>query len=406
MSRQEAEHTLYIQLFSHLRIDGMGAVLDEDSIRSDMLTKLLVYLFCYRKKEITTQELVEVLWQDEESDNPAGALKNLVYRLRTMLKKKWPDFEFIITGRGAYKWNTEVPVKADIEEFENIYEQAARAEDIEERIAAYKKAITLYKGDFLPKISAEYWVATISTYYHSMYISAVKTVSALLEQEERYEEMEAICSVVLQLDNLDEGIHCYLVKSLLYQKKIKLAAQQYKKAVDILYENLGVSPSEELRAVYEEILKQTHDEEKNISLIQQELNDDVQPGAFLCEYGVFKKTYHLEKRRAERLGISVYLSLVTIEPVLNIKKDSQAYLNIINEGMERLEWTLLHSLRSGDVVSKYSGSQFIILLPTCQYETAKMVMERIETAYYADVNKKLKVRLKYSLDEMDFAMRV
>lgn len=73
---------------------------------------------------------------------------------------------------------------------------------------------------------------------------------------------------------------------------------------------------------------------------------------------------------------------------------------MISDGMDSLEGVLLGNLRSGDVISRYSGSQFIVLLPTCQYETAKMVMERIEMNYY-NTKKKSKTRLSYSLQEMD-----
>lgn len=403
MNKNQLTDKLQIQMFAHFKVTGMGGTLDEDGIRSDMLTKLLVYFFCHINKEVTTQELVDVLWHDENSDNPAGALKNLVYRLRTMMKKEWPEREFIITGRGSYKWNAAYPVEIDIEEFERSCKLASKETDKIKKIAAYRNALEFYKGMFLPKLTGEYWVASLSTYYHSLYLSAVKSMAVLLEEEERYAEMGQICGYALQLDNLEESIHCYFIKALIYQKKFKLAAEQYKKAVDMLYENLGVSPSAELREVYNELLKQTHEEEKNINAIQQELNDDADKGAFLCEYGVFKKTYHLEKRRAERMGISVFLSLITVSPSLDIRPDSQAYLNIIGEGMERLEYTLLHSLRSGDVISKYSGTQYIVLLPTCQYETAKMVMKRIEDSYMAYDKKKPKVRLQYSLDEMDFA---
>lgn len=402
MSREELIKKLHIQMFAHFKVTGMGGVLDEDSIRSDMLTKLLAYMSCHRKKEVTTQELVEVLWHDEDSDNPAGALKNLVYRLRTMMKKEWPDCDFIMTGRGAYKWNPEIEIETDTEEFEKYCNAALKERDIDEKLNLYLRAISLYKGAFLPKLSGEYWAASLSTYYHSTYLTIVKEAASLLEQRQRYEEMGQLCNYALQLDNLDESLHCYFIKALICQNKLKLATEQYKKAVDILYENLGVSPSEELREVYNELLKQTHEEEKNISAIQQELNDDNDQGAFLCEYGVFKKTYHLEKRRAERLGISVYLSLITVVPKLDVRTDSQAYLNIVNEGMEKLEDVLLHSLRSGDVISKYSGNQYVVLLPTCQYETAKMVMNRIENAFFASSKKKLKVKLQYSMDEMDF----
>lgn len=70
-------------------MEGMSARLDEDTFHSEMMTKLLVYILCYRKKEMPIQELTEALWDEDESDNPTGALKNLMYRLRNLLKKTW-----------------------------------------------------------------------------------------------------------------------------------------------------------------------------------------------------------------------------------------------------------------------------------------------------------------------------
>lgn len=405
MIRDELDNTIYVQMFAHFRLSGMGKCLDEDDIRSDMLSKLLAYFVCYWKKELSVQELVDVFWENEKSDNPAGALKNLIYRLRTVLKKTWPDMEFILTGRSSYRWNPKIPLLIDAEEFDLLCKEAKQSQDMKERMETYIKAIGHYKGMFLPKISGEYWAISLSTYYHSLYLSAVKEAAALLEKEGEYAQMKQICSEALKLDMLDEGLHCLIIRSLEQQNKLKLAEERYKKAVDLLYENLGVSPSTELREAYEQLLKRTHSEEKSIRVIQNELNDDIEEGAFCCEYGVFKKTYHLEKRRAERFGISIYLSLITVVPTdENIKRD-QKYLDIINEGMDKLKHTLMHSLRSSDIFSKYSGTQFIVMLPTCQYESAKMVMNRIEQVFLS-IYKKKKVKLQFNLDEMESAAKV
>ncbi len=101
----------------------------------------------------------------------------------------------------------------------------------------------------------------------------------------------------------------------------------------------------------------------------------------------------------------MYIALITVVPRdEDVDIGSQAYLDIINQGMDHLEEVLLHSLRSGDVISRYSGSQFIVLLPTCQYETAKMVMRRIENNYYKTGCDR-GVKLQYSLDEMEETQR-
>lgn len=218
MEMEEMQGKIYIQMFEHLKVEGLGGALDENSIRSDMLNKLLAYLLCH-PKEISAQELIDVLWYDEESDNPAGALKNLVYRLRTMLKKEWPDVEFIITGRGSYKWNTNIPFVTDVGMFEKYCEQASKENDREKKIDSYMQAIVVYKGMFLTKLMSEHWVASLSTYYHSLYLTAVKALVRLLEETERYEEMEHVCKNALCLDNLDEDLHCCFIRSLLQQKK-------------------------------------------------------------------------------------------------------------------------------------------------------------------------------------------
>ena len=54
--------------------DGM-TVVDDEQLRSPMLSKLFMYMLLYREKTLTTDDISTAIWQDEEIDNPAGALK-------------------------------------------------------------------------------------------------------------------------------------------------------------------------------------------------------------------------------------------------------------------------------------------------------------------------------------------
>ena len=396
---KKTKNQFYIEMFGQFCISGGGKRLDEDSIRSDMLVKLIVYIYNHRKKEITIQELIDALWEDDESANPAGALKNLVYRVRTLFKKEWPEQEFILTGHGSYKWNEALPCISDAEILDGNYKKAGAEQEPGKKVAYYLAAIEAYEGPFLPKISGEHWIAPWNAYYHSTYLTAVKVAAEILEKQEQYEEMERICNYALQMDRLSEELYCGVIKALIKQNKMKLAEQQYKKAVDVLYENLGVTPSPELKGLYNEFLKITNAQELNLSVIQKSIVEEVERGAFLCDYGLFQKTYLLEKCRAERLGISIYLMLVTVEPLWNVKPDSQAYMNIINDAMDKIEYVMLNYLRSGDVVSRYSTTQYIALLPTCQYETAKKVVKRMKDEFEKRYRRS-KARLNFSIEEL------
>jgi len=397
---EKSSNQYYVEMFGNFKLTDGERSVDQEDLRSDMIIKLFSYIYCHRKKEITIQELVDALWDEDHSANPAGALKNLVYRMRSILKKEWPEDEFIITGRGSYKWNDHIPISSDMEELESNYQKASKEENIVLRTQFYLTAIERYKGSFLPTIGSEHWVTPWTAYYHSMYISSVRLAANLLEEQEQYEQMEQICTYALSMDPLSEDLYCCLIRSLIKQNKIKQAEAQYKKAIDVLYENLGVSPSNELKDLYQDCLKMTHIEERNLSVIQAQLLEEHQGGPFLCEYGLFSRIYRLEKNRSDRFGISVYLILITVELTFNVDPSSQMYLNMINDGMEKVEYALLNNLRSGDVISRYSASQYICLLPSCQYETALKVQRRIEKGFDAQHKKRARTKISFSLDEL------
>ncbi len=392
---------IYAQLFSHLELsDDSGKKLSQEQIRSDMVTRLLSYLICHRNNSITVSELAEILWPDDRSENPAGALKNLMYRLRNTLKNSWREENFVITGRGNYRWNPEYPVTVDTEEFERLYKEAKSAQDTEEKTENLLKAVRLYKGRVLPDLADAYWIMSMSVYYHGIYLNAVKELSDLLASTGRFEEMEEICRRAIELDPLEEELHCCLLKAYIGGNKQTLATEHYRETVDLLYDNFGVKPSDELQNIFEEMMKQLHEQESDLSVIQEELKEEKEkPGAFYCEYGVFKRIYELEIRRANRLGIAVYLSLVTLHPETG-EKGSSEHRAALNSGMSQMQEVLLSSLRSGDTVTRYSTSQFLVILPGCPYESARMVMDRINYNFYS-LKKHAKVRIQYSLDELD-----
>lgn len=167
-----------------------------------------------------------------------------------------------------------------------------------------------------------------------------------------------------------------------------------------LYDTLGVRPSEEMQEIYEEMQKRQHDHESNIDTIQEELKEKELPtGAFLCEYGVFRKIYALEARSSRRMGISIHLALVSMYLNLRPNEQQSKYQSILSEGMNILEKTLLSGLRNSDIICRYSVNQFLIMLPACQYEDAKMVINRLKDQFYQS-GKTKQVILQYNIDEI------
>lgn len=392
---------LTVKMFGKFQVENEKGILNKENMRSEMLTRLLAYMISRREKDMTAQELIDVLWPDDQSDNPAGALKNLMYRLRKLMSRTWGDGgKYIVTGRGAYQLNPEFVFHIDIEEFEECCRQVFNSEDPAVQQENGKRAVELYQGMFLSELSSEYWVVSTATYYHSIYLTMVKKLAALLEKEKKFTDVEEICGKAIQIEPLDEEIHCFLLRAMIADNKQQLAASHYKETVKLLYDSLGVRPSGEMESIYEELQKIQHDHESNIDIIQEDLREEKASGAFFCEYGVFRKIYALESRSSRRLGISVHLALVSLYLDFQIQKDDQDYTDLIGVGMSVLEEILMKKLRSSDIVCRYSVNQFLVMLPACQYEDAKMVVNRLKDSFYRS-GKTGRLLLQYSIDELD-----
>ena len=346
---------------------------------------------------ITQARFIDSLWSDD-NNNPVNALKTQLFRTREMLKPLGLEGEgCILSSRGAYSWNPEYEIVLDCEVFEGLVQDAENTSlSNKEKIDKYLEAIKLYQGDFIPKLSGEVWTIPISARYHSLYLESVKKLCALLEKENDSETIINIILKAIEIDNLDEKLHCLLILAYMRCDRYKDALEHYDNATTTLYRNLGVSPSDELSALYSQIMDTQEAMETDLAIIQGQLMENSSgEGAFFCEYGYFVKTYQLTKRRLERLGLSTYLCLVTIQA------NSAKSLDFakLDDYMAKVLSILKISLRTGDVVAKYSGAQYIIMLSCVNFENADIVMNRI-IAKYKKRHRTDKITLSYKIKEI------
>lgn len=371
MDNKQALHISMLGSFS-IRWQG-DRVLSDQSCRHKKVLSLLAYLIAFRSREITRSELVELLWPDDEVDDPANALKTLVHRARSFLDELGfaPGKEVLQSHRGAYAWNNALPVVVDAEEFDGL---CVRLRGAEKDRALLLQAIDLYTGDFLPQNALEPWVVPINTYYRAQYLKLVHEAIRLLTGEQAYDEVISICQRAINVDPYDEGLHLAMITALNAAGMQERALAHYNYVTDLFMTKFGVNPSAELTAQYKEIIKTSKESEMDLRLIRDELSErEKAEGAFFCEYEFFKDIYRLNAREAVRSGYVVCIALLTVMDGAG-KPMSQKKRNLT---MERLMGVLNSSLRRGDVCTRYSVSQYLLMLPTASYENSSMVLERI-----------------------------
>lgn len=396
----EAYPPVQVSMLGGFRLQANGHEVDESLNRARQLWNLLEYLIAFRHRDISPDELVDVLWHNDEIDNPSSALKNLVYRVRTILVSHGiPGAKnMILCQRGTYSWNNALTTTVDIEEFERLIREADEKESQPaEQLDLYMQALSYYKGDLLPKSAFEEWVVPLSTYYHSLYVKCVEKTIRLLMDAGRYQEITHIAQQAIVIDQFEESFHEALILAQIAMGNQQRAMAHYEHVTSLFYRELGVKPSERLRNLYREIIKNVQHVETDLEIIKEDLREaSLAYGAFFCEYEVFKNIYRLEARAAERTGQSVFLLLLTVT-------DTQGQIpaiKLLNNSMDRLRDCLLHSLRRNDVVSRFSATQFVVMLSSLTFENSLMVQDRILGRFKRE-NPRIAVRIHPKLQPMD-----
>lgn len=349
--------------------------------RSKKVWLLLAYMICCRSRSITQDELIELLWSDEESSsNPVNALKTMFHRVRAMLDGlgQGVGHRLIIRRDGSYAWNPDVVFTLDIDDFEALCASGDRAQGNEERLDKYMRALSLYDGDFLPRLSSEAWVVPRSARLHELFLRTALSAADLLERADSPIEVSDLCARAVELEPYSEELHLHLMRALIAQERGREAVLAYRNLSELMYDNFGVTPSEEIRALYRQAQNSVNDREVSLGTVRAQLREPSDNfGALFCDYDLFKAIYHAQARGVARSGDAVHIGLLSVSGEGGGELSRQS-LDVCMENLRRL---ICANLRRGDVAARCSVSQYVILLPQANYENSCMVCERVTKAF-------------------------
>lgn len=113
--------------------------------------------------------------------------------------------------------------------------------------------------------------------------------------------------------------------------------------------------------------------------IRRELAEqEMVPGAYCQDYETFKVIYRFVERRMRRTEGSAWIILLT----LTDKNGELLPLTAREDQMRLLSGLIQSSVRSGDVYTKYSSCQFLLMALDLSAADAEQIAGRIIEAYY------------------------
>jgi diguanylate cyclase (GGDEF)-like protein len=128
--------------------------------------------------------------------------------------------------------------------------------------------------------------------------------------------------------------------------------------------------------------------EHNINHLYELATIDEKTGAYNNKF--FKSVSEMELDKAKRKIGPLSLMIIDLD---NFKKLNDTYGHLVGDDMlKRLAFVLKANTRKYDIVSRFGGEEFIILLPNTSIKRARVVCNRMRLAVQNDIKMK-----KYSV---------
>lgn len=371
-----------VKMLGNFTIERDGMSINDSSNRMRKVWLLLAYLIYSRNYSLTQEHYLALLQGTEREDagDPNSRLKAMFYRARTLLNDIEPSagHDWIIRKNNTYAWNVKIPLKLDSEEFERLCKEASACEDKQSQLMLYKEALALYSGDFLSKLSMESWVMPIAAYYHQLYVDAVLRVLVLLEETQQWADALTVCEKALKIEPYNEELYQRLMRCRIVTGDRAGAVQAYEEMSEILFSTFSVMPSDESRALYREASREAERPSVPVENLRDLLQESSEiKGALYCEYDFFRLLYQAQARAIYRSGEVIHIAFFSLHGQ-NKKPLSRRSLDC---AMDNLQELFVSSLRKGDVVTRCSASQLIVMLPQANYENSCLVCQRLVKAF-------------------------
>lgn len=388
---------LRVQLFGKERVayGDIPILGGKNSITKAM--KLLLILLYNGKEGIARNKLLEDLYGRESLADVANNLRVTVHRLKKMLLEAGlPEHEYVVVQGGVYYWDSPMETEIDVEIFKNLIARAKKETDEKKKVELLSEACRLYGGEFLQKLSGDEWVLIESVQCKKLYTFALQELCEILMEQREFDEVLRLLEPACEMYPFDEWqsvkIDCYIAMN-----RHKDALLEYEATAKMLFEELGVSPSERMLEQFEEMSEHISNRPQVISEIKVNLTENPEGiGAFFCNFPGFRDAYRVIRRGMERNGQSVFLVVFTLTDAKGHPMEGGEKLD---EMSDKLRDAIQYSLRTSDSFTKYNRSQFLVMLVGTNEENCQIAINRICTNF-AKEHKAWADRLEYSVSSL------
>ena len=240
---------LTIQALGKAQVKLDGRPVTDPEWQSRKIVRDLLFLLLAHPDGLTKEEVGVILWPDSSPAQLKLRFKNAIYRLRRALGQ-----DVVLFDEDLYRFNRALDYECDVEAFGERLAQAQAAAGPAERAAAYREAVDLYAGPYLPEMEGT-WAWPERERLWQAYVEAILKLAEFYLETAEYEMTLEYCRRILVENPSLEAVHCVAMRAHAAMGNRAAVARQFERCQQTLLEEINVPPSPQTEALYETLMR-------------------------------------------------------------------------------------------------------------------------------------------------------
>lgn len=336
---------------------------------------ILKFLMTQKGIVFLPEAVAENVWPGNDYVDERKVVRTYVHRLRKILagensfNKDFSNDIRIVNVKGSYKAEMSDNVVMDIDIFQNYCSEVTNEEDTNKLLDYFNKITSIYTRKFLEENRMDAWVVMFRNYYLRIFCATVNNILDKLSDKADYSNIRVTCEKSLKIYDLDEGINIHFLNAMIESNQISGAMQHYTYITGKMQDELKISPSDKMKAVYNKLKLETapYMEDTGNSSKMEEIDLRTMIREIIME----------SYSRSAQFSVG-YVKIVQSDfrNIGAIREDDKVSL------LKHLKFSLEASLRKGDMFALTDVHSAIIVLQGAREEYFNNIAGRISDTFF------------------------
>jgi two-component SAPR family response regulator len=233
-----------VTCFGHFQVQMPGAT-EEVRWRTKKTQELFAYLFHLQGQPVDKETILLQLWPDLDHESATSLLHTTLYNIRKALPGSQSE-NLIVYGQKKYAMNMEL-ILSPLDKMNRLC-QAMGIRD-EDFIYNCRDTLRSCRGEYLGGVACNF-AAAPRAYFEQKFLRLCHIAASQCMERRQWEEAVSLLDMAIEADPYEESLYDLILRCFHEMKDVKRIKLYYTRLRDLLREELGVEPSDEVAAAY------------------------------------------------------------------------------------------------------------------------------------------------------------